>query len=182
MKLFAKLIILLTLLSSSIYAGKKEDILEAVRDGDVEKLKTLVKGKIKMNFADSREMTPLMIAANDNNLEIANILIESGVDVNIKNKENGKTALMYAASNGFIEMCQLIIADKDIVLNAKDKSGKTALMHAVFNARKEVTKLFIDAGANVNSRTDTDESAMTFALKSGRSEIVNLLRAAGAKE
>jgi ankyrin repeat protein len=178
-----KLIILFILLfSGSIFSDAKDEILEAVRDGNVPKLKQLVRSKVKLDFSDTRELTPLMIAANDNNLEIVKILVESGANVNLKNKENGKTALMYAAGNGYTEVCQYLINSKGILLNAKDKAGKTALMYAVFFARKEIVQLLIESGANVNSRTDTDESAMSIAMKTGRMEIVNLLKEKGAKE
>jgi ankyrin repeat protein len=68
------------------------------------------------------------------------------------------------------------------LINAKDKEGRTALIHSVSFARKDVLAVLIEAGANVNSRTNSDESALSIALKGGRSEIVAILKQAGAKE
>ena len=78
-----------------------------------------------------------------------------------------------------IAMCEFPAED---VLNAKDKEGKTALMHAVLAGRKEVVQQLIESNANVNARTNAEESALSYALKTGRAEIIALLKANGARE
>ncbi len=178
------LLIAFFILSFSVQAieSNEQEILEAVRDGDIVSLKKLLKPKTKLDFVNSKAMTPLMIASMDNNLEIVKMLVEAGANINQKNKENGKTALMYAASLGYLEVCEYLISQKEILINAKDKEGKTALMHAVANARLDIVKLFIDKKANINARTNTEESALSIAMKIGRPEIVKLLKENGAKE
>lgn len=177
-------LIVFFIFSFTIHAieSNEQEILEAVRDGDVASLKKLLKPKTKLDFVNSREMTPLMIASADNNLEIVKMLVEAGANINQKNKENGKTALMYAAALGYLEVCEYLLNQKQILINAKDKEGKTALMHAVANARIDVVKLLIDKKANVNARTNTEESALNIAMKLGKTELVKLLKENGAKE
>lgn len=162
--------------------SNEQEILEAVRDGDVLTLKKLLKTKPKLDIVNTKEMTPLMIASADNNLEVVKLLVEAGANVNQKNKENGKTALMYAASLGYVEVCEYLLSQKNILINAKDKEGKTALMHAVSNARIDIIKLLLDKKANVNARTNTEDSALSIAMKIGRPEIAKLLKDYGAKE
>lgn len=166
----------------NIIESSEQEILEAVRDGDITTLKKLLKPKTNLDFVNSKEMTPLMMASADNNLEIVKMLVEAGANINQKNKENGKTALMYAAALGYLEVCEYLLSQKNILINAKDKEGKTALMHAVSNARTEIVKLLIEKKANVNARTNTEESALSIAIKIGRPEIVKLLKENGAKE
>lgn len=178
-----KIIFFIILFAGSLSALEpQEEILEAVRDGNIVGLKKLVKSKTKLDFVNSREMTPLMIASSDNNLEIVKFLIESGADINAKHKESGKTALMYASSLGYFEVCEFLLSQKAILIDAKDKEGKTALMHAVFNARKEVVQLLIEKKANIHSRTNTEESALSLALRGGRAEIIKTLKDNGARE
>jgi ankyrin repeat protein len=55
-------------------------------------------------------------------------------------------------------------------------------MHAVISGRKDVVQLLIESNANVNARTNSEESALGYALKTGRAEIIALLRAVGARE
>ncbi|MBP7283433.1 MAG: ankyrin repeat domain-containing protein [Leptospiraceae bacterium] len=167
---------------SSIHAQANNDFLEAVKDGDIEKVQIFLKTKVNVNATDSREMTPLLIAAGDNNLEMVKLLVEAGADVNRKHKETGKNALIQAASNGHLDILRYLLARPGVLVNAKDKEGKTALIHAVFNARKDAVNLLLDNKANPNARTNVDESALSFALKGGRPEIVTLLKQAGARE
>jgi ankyrin repeat protein len=161
---------------------RKEDFIESVKDSNVLKLKEQLKERINLEVTDSNEMTGLMIASRDNNLEIVQILAEAGANLNTKNKENGRTALMFAASHGHIDVIRYLVNQKRILVNAKDKEGKTALMHSVIHGKKDAVSLLIEFKANVNSRTNTDDSAFNFSQKSGRTEITTILKQAGARE
>ena len=59
-------------------------------------------------------------------IEIIELLISSGADVNAKTKKYGQTLLHYAANMGQKEIAQLLIA-KGVDVNAKDKDGETPL-------------------------------------------------------
>ena len=49
-------------------------------------------------------------------------------------------------------------------MNARDKNGCTPLIWAaVFNENPEVTKVFIDAGANVNARDKDGYTPLMYA-------------------
>jgi len=60
--------------------------------------------------------------------------------------------------------------------------GGTALMLAAQKGHKEVVKLLLKKGANVNAKNDLGWTALDFAAKEGYKEIVKLLKAYGAKE
>ena len=166
----------------SLSADVNEELLEAVKDANLEKVKVLLKSKVNLNATDSREMTPLLLSSADNNLEIVKTLVESGADVNRKHKETGKTALMYSAANGHLDILRYLLSRPGILVNAKDKEGKTALIHSVFYARKDAIGILLENKANPNARTNVEESALSFALKGGRPEIVTILKQAGARE
>jgi ankyrin repeat protein len=71
-----------------LFSEPKDELLEAVRDGNLPRVRSLVsKAKISVDFTDTREMTPLMIATADNNLDMVQLLIEAGADINKKNSE-----------------------------------------------------------------------------------------------
>lgn len=176
------LLLISLLFTISLSADISDELLEAVKDANIEKVKVLVKSKVNLNVTDSREMTPLILASADNNLEIVKILVEAGADVNRKNKETGKTALIYASANGHLDILRYLLTRPGILVNAKDKEGKTALIHSVFYARKDAINILLENKANPNSRTNVDESALSFALKGGRPEIANILKQAGARE
>ncbi len=180
--LYRLLLISLFFFSFTLSADVNEEFIEAVKDTNIEKVKILLKSKVNLNATDSREMTPLLIASVDNNLELVKLLVEAGADVNRKQKETGKTALMYSSANGHVEILRYLLSRPGILINAKDKEGKTALVHAVFFARKDAVSLLLENKANPNSRTNSEESALTFAIKGGRPEIVSMLRQAGARD
>lgn len=176
------LLICLFLTFTTLSADINEEFLDAVRDSNVDKINILLKSKVNLNATNAREMTALQVASVDNNIEIVKLLVEAGADINRKHKESGKTALIYAASNGHLDVLRYLLGLPGILVNAKDKEGKTALIYAVFNARKEAIGILLDNNANPNARTNVDESALSFALKGGRPEIVTILREAGARE
>ena len=67
-------------------------------------------------------------------------LIESGADINAKDK-NGWTALMFAARNGYDKIAQLLIkSGADI--KAKDRDGKTALSLAKEERYNDLIRVF----------------------------------------
>jgi ankyrin repeat protein len=179
---FGLLLVSFLLSTITLSADVNEELLEAVKDANLDKVKVLLKAKINLNATDSREMTPLLLSCADNNLEIVKALVESGADINRKHKETGKTALIYAAANGHVDILRYLLSRPGILVNAKDKEGKTALIHAVFYARKDTIGILLENKANPNARTNVEESALSFALKGGRPEIVTILKQAGARE
>ena len=56
-------------------------------------------------------------------------------------------------------------------------------MAASANGHKEVVKALISAGANVNAKANdwTGTTALRFASRKGHTEIVNILKQAGAR-
>jgi ankyrin repeat protein len=59
--------------------------------------------------------------------------------------------------------------------------GDTALIGASWNGHKEVVKLLIEAGADVNAQDNWGHTALKFVSENGYTEVVNLLIEAGAK-
>jgi ankyrin repeat protein len=55
-------------------------------------------------------------------------------------------------------------------------------MMAAREGHAEVVKVLLEAKANPNGKTDTGRTALQWATAAGNSEIVELLKRAGAKE
>ena len=72
--------------------------------------------------------TPLTEAASLGRIDIVQILLANGVEVNAKDND-GKTALMEAASLGRIEIVQALL-DVGAEVNAEDKYGHIFSMEA----------------------------------------------------
>jgi ankyrin repeat protein len=62
------------------------------------------------------------------------------------------------------------------------KGGYTALMAASEYGHREIVKLLIEAGADVNAADWYGRTALGWALRGGHTDIVNLLKEAGAHQ
>ncbi|CRL04237.1 CLUMA_CG017340, isoform A [Clunio marinus] len=99
-----------------------KSIKDFIRDGNVEKLKTLLKdvNQSELNAIDENGLGLIHWASDIGNEEILSIILNTkGIDVNLKDGE-GQTALFYASSCGHKNCVQLLLkheADKSIVDN-----------------------------------------------------------------
>jgi len=80
-----------------------------------------------VNAATDDGMTPLMFAAEEAPLEVAEYLVSKGANVNATD-HLGQTPLMHAALDGDADMCEFLIAHGATV-DATDNEGMTAADH-----------------------------------------------------
>jgi ankyrin repeat protein len=109
------------------------------------------------------------------NLEVATLLLDHGADPNALNK-NWQTPLMAAASLGDERFVKLLIDHKANV-NIGNRFGMTALMYARSFA---ALRMLIAAGASVNDKDLTGETALYFATQRADADAVRALLEAGA--
>lgn len=122
----------------------------------------------------------LVSAIVNNNIELADYLINTRADVNRKS-QTGDMALMWAAKYGNMEIARRLI-DKGADLNAQDNGGFTPLMCAVYYGSADIANLLIAKGADVNAMNNFNETALSIAESRGCSELVTVLKSAGAKQ
>ena len=92
-------------------------------------------------MADIYGRTPLHLAAGNGRKEVAQILVESGAEVNVADGD-GRTPLHWAAKRGHKEVAQLLIengADKDMA----DNEGNTPcqFLRDLSNSRFKLNEL-----------------------------------------
>jgi hypothetical protein len=155
------------------------------------------------------ESQELLDAIERGNGERALTLLKQGVDPNTKDAL-GRTALMYAGINGQTKIIMPALLDKGADANAKSLDGTTALIAAVIFGDPDAVRLLLRHGANMNARDNNGDSALDWAVirlrtaPSDRSllnfrernsngdltmatakevqEVIEVLKAAGAKE
>lgn len=100
---------------------------QAVSFGDTATLRALLDNGVSANETDQNGDTLLNFAVYPNHVEVAQLLLERGADVNHVDPR-GMTALLYAASTDFGDpsMVQLLLK-MGANSNAKNKEGLTAL-------------------------------------------------------
>jgi len=147
----------------------------ATRDGRKEAVELLIAAGADVNARGNDSETPLDMAIQFKEAEIADLL----------RKHGGKySKIPFAAGGGDIEIVkEFLAADADV--NAKNKYGETALHYAARRGHKEIAELLIAKGADVNThslsaRRAYEETALHFAAVQGHKEIAELLIAEGA--
>lgn len=114
---------------------------KAINKGDVEQVRKTITHGTDVNAKMSEGWTALTSAANHGHLEIVQILIRSGANINGRKDSplngDGRTPLMIAAERGHTDIVKFLLengADTEL----KDRGGKTAAMFAARAGRKEV--------------------------------------------
>ena len=108
-------------------AGTPQAVHAAIRDGRSEEAKRLIESGSDLGAVDKVGMTPLDWAASVGNVEIAELLIAKGANVNSVNPVyGGYSPLHSAAFAGQRDVAELLIRHGADV-NAADKDGNTPL-------------------------------------------------------
>ena len=115
----------------------------------------------QLSIKNPQNETPLMLAAIQNKLALANLLILRGADVN----QPGWTPLHYAATKGHIEMMRLLI-DNHAYLDAESPNGTTPLMMAAHYGTAMTVKLLLEEGADPRLKNKLGLSAWDFSFNS----------------
>ncbi len=160
------------------------DLFKAVTADDVEEVKRILTADPgSVHDRDRQGRTTLHLAAQRANLEMVNVLLEHGADVNARTS-HGQTPLFsvgmvgenhkkerYAAGG---EIAVLLV-NKGARVHISDKQGKSLLFHAAFYGNAHVARLVLDGGVPVDSRSKGGTTAMHEAAWTGHINILELL-------
>jgi len=128
--------------------------------------------RTNVNVQNNVGETPLMLAAINNQLELAKVLIARGADVN----RPGWSALHYAATRGHRDMMRLLL-EHDAYIDAESDNGTTPLMMAAFFAPPLAVKLLLEEGADPTLVNNANASALDMALTKDRQQSAFYIRA-----
>jgi ankyrin repeat protein len=151
-------------------------LLEAVRAGDKEGVRRLLRDGTSANARAADGTSALMRATAVGDIELLRILLDHGADVNARNKA-GATALMWAS--GDLDKVRALV-DRGAVVNTHAESGRTPLMIAVGRpGAAELVKFLIEKGADVRYGHQ-GYTVLMAAAASGDRAVIRQLLAGGA--
>lgn len=128
----------------------EEAFLHEVKMGNRGEVETFIRAGINVNARDKDGSTPLMIASERGDAEMAGVLLKNGADPNAGDID-GYTALMFASYSGNLEIAKLLVAGGADV-NARDKDGWTAVMFASVEEKADIVDFLRKRGAGKRSR------------------------------
>lgn len=116
--------------------------MSAARDGDLQEAQALLEFNPRLAKYSTFGVrnSPIHFAAAQGHNEIVSLLLESGIEVNVRNY-SGQTALMQACRNGHWEVVQTLILFKANVNRPDYLNGRTALHFAAANGHARCIRL-----------------------------------------
>ncbi|XP_021275772.1 E3 ubiquitin-protein ligase XBAT32 isoform X1 [Herrania umbratica] len=121
-----------------------ERLVSAARDGDLQEAKALLEYNPRLARYSTFGVrnSPLHYSAAQGHHELVSLLLESGVDINLRNYR-GQTALMQACQYGHWEVVQTLILFGANIHRADYLNGGTALHLAALNGHSRCIRLLL---------------------------------------
>lgn len=161
---------------------KERDVtlLEAARAGDAERLQASLEARANPEHLDGL-YTPLHYASMQGSVDMLRMLVDAGVDVEVKDSE-GRTPLLCAAGSGSAEVTRLLLEaranpDPDTTTDAK---FFTPLAQAAANGHVEILQILWNAGADLHKKSHKGCTPLHVAACMGHEPAVRFLLDASA--
>ena len=182
-----------------------DDFVQAADRGDLKALQLFLDGGMDCDAQNASGSTALMAAAKNGRIDVVNKLLEQKLNLNLQDKQ-GETALLWAAANNQVAVVKVLLT-KGADTNLQDQSGWSALMKAVYQGNadcvqalvgqsrqevnrallvaaltghRDIAKILLDNGAEVDTRADDGRTPLMLAATRGDTDLVSLLLASGA--
>jgi len=139
-------------------------LFDAVRGGDLEKVKELLASGAQVDARDDDGWQPLHYAARGGHLPVVKYLIEEqGVQVDAKSTY-GSQPLHFAAWHGHLPVVKYLVGERGAQVDAKDGYGRQPLHHAADDGHLSVVKYLVgEQGAQVDAKKNDGKTPLDFA-------------------
>lgn len=156
---------------------RDNDIINACQTNKLERLQEILT-KTNINATIYDGTNGLMAAIDAQNLDIAEYLIEKGIQVNAQD-EDGATALLKATFRGYKDL-----VEKLITAGARDiptKNNSTALSMTTHDDRADIAEILINrTKCNINAQCKNGYSTLIMASKINSIDVARVLIKHGA--
>ncbi|CAG8385864.1 unnamed protein product [Penicillium salamii] len=123
--------------------------------------------------------TPLSLAAEDGFVDIIELLLNNGADVESRD-ETGRTPLSWAVENGHLNVTELLL-ENGANTESQDKTGRIILSWAVKGGFVDIIELLIKNGTKLESRDQSGRTSFSWAVENRFLDTIQLLLNNGAE-
>lgn len=153
----------------------------AAMKGDMATVRALIDQGVDVNVPQGDGTTALHWAAYQEDVEMAELLLEAGADIGVKTRIGEMTPLFMAAKVGNGTIIELLLeagADPNV---GQTENGTTPLMLAAASGSVDAVRALLDAGVETGAKDiNQGQTALMFAAAPGRTDVVRLLVERGA--
>jgi len=164
----------------------KTPLMVCSNRGDAEAVKELLARGANPDATENKQgQTALMWAAAEKHAEVVRVLIENGADVNIDSKAvpEPEPFIISIPSNDElnIECCSIFLSNyPKSVRFPKISGGFSALHFAARQGDVEISRMLLQAGADINDMHQDYGTPLTIAIASGHQDLARFLLQNGA--
>jgi tetratricopeptide (TPR) repeat protein len=152
----------------------------AATNGKLDEIEALLKAGANINAANKKGATALIGSAAEGLTPAVKLLLLKGARVD-QGDVDGDNALILASALGKTDVIEALLAGRANI-NAQNNNGVTPLMIASFQGHVAAVRLLISKRANVNARGKDGITALAMATTKNRTDVVEILKQAGARE
>ena len=152
----------------------------AVESNKVKLIETLIELGANLEDKNAKQLTALHIAVVHGLSEMVDVLLKHGADVHTRGRKNRSLLLTASMHGPYMDLIEKFIK-LGVPIDAKKDNGITLLHCAIdCGGRKEVVKLAISHGADVNAVTEMKTTPLFYAVDNDDFEVVQILLKNGA--
>lgn len=155
-------------------------LLNAIAAEEIDEIDRLLAERAPLEHQNHGGVTPLILAAERDLLNIVEKLIKAGSNVSARDYHDN-TALHFAAENNHLKVVQYLIQKTKIKVNSTNCHGASALTYAARRGHTEVVKTLLGTKKfDIKSSSNTFDNALQNAVFKGHREVVEVFIKAGA--
>ncbi|MCE9560149.1 MAG: ankyrin repeat domain-containing protein [Armatimonadetes bacterium] len=152
-------------------------LIKAVDIRSVPLVKLLLESKADPNIQGEGGYTPLMTACQRDSIDTLTLLLKNGAKPNVINYY-GDTAMTFAANGDYVDIVKALVESG---ADVRGGAGVPALTMAAQSSAEKTVRYLLKNGADPNYLGGMDRSPLDYAIESDSTEIIEMLRSAGAK-
>ncbi len=157
MRQSAGILLIMTLLSGSIWCSRCTQFQKALKEKKWDKARTIVEKmnpeEINQVIPDSIEITPLIAAIQADRIDLVRLILDRGAKVNLAGS-TGETPLHKAVRSQNLSLIDLLI-ERGADLEARDRQGQTPIFMALHSDSEKKTIMEMTLKQMMNSPAET---------------------------
>jgi len=176
---FTCFLILLLCLGTVGGAQSSNSLVDAVKRGDREAVRALLRSRADVNVPQADGTTALHFAVRANDVDLVKTLLGAGANAKATNRY-GIAPITLAATNGSVEVLDALLK-AGASPRTETAEGEPVLLTAARTGNAAVVKLLVGRGADVNARERWfGETAVMWAAAENHADAIRVLAESGA--